>query len=237
MAGRGGGSQKDLPGPGGLYPRGRPLSGCQGPTLADVGQSEEQGLQGQARGHPSAGLSPQGREARVPAGSAGPGMLLMLLPAEPPMMDRIAAQTAPGPGGGRRYQVGGGARQAAAARWRSRQQSQRKGAGAGTRLWLLREPLGSEAKSPKKKPLPGRRGPRAWGAASRGWSATGVGCSRTEGPEAGQESGPGPGGQSSPGRAGRVPRRERTQPPRQQRLARGWRRQPARGPQGAPSRS
>lgn len=109
-------------------------------------------------------------------------VLLMLLPAEPPM-DGYAAQTAPGPGGGR----------ATTTRWAGEPAELRpplEGAGGRAKERgrgedpTLAAPglLGSEAGVSTASAGRPATETRAWGAASRGWSATSVGCSRTEGP-------------------------------------------------------
>lgn len=107
-------------------------------------------------------------------------LLLMLLPTEPPM-DGYAAQTAPGPGGCR----------ATTTRWAGEPAELRPPLeGAGGRAKgrgedrTLAAPglLGSEAGVSTASAGRPATETRTWGAASRGWSAAGVGCSRTEGP-------------------------------------------------------
>lgn len=173
-----------------------------GPLLADVGQSEEQGLGARPGGRRRWALSPQGRGARVPR-ARGHGAADAAARRAP--MDGYAAQTAPGPGGGRYdHQVGGGSPPSCGRRWRERAAEPReRGRGWGPTL-AAPGLLGSEAGVSTASAGRPATETRAWGAASGGWSATGVGCSRTEGPELdGGVGGQGREDGQSPGRAER----------------------------------
>ena len=120
-----------------------------------------------------------GSRSAAPGGRGFGGLAVTLpLPAEPPM-DGSAAQSPPGPGGGRATATGGAGEPAAPQTPLGGAAG--RGGGEGRTLAALGL-LGSQRGVPPASAVRLATETRGWEAASRGWSGAGVGCCRAGAP-------------------------------------------------------